>query len=393
MMNRYGSNPDQIHPFFKEKREWSKVKDRIVRDYVTCYLKTITHRGRPIIIVDAFAGPGRFGDGTDGSPLIICKAIESAASRGGVGTACLFADSHPAHRVALSKNLASYIKTQIADEPLADFSDAMSRALGLGSGSTLFFYLDPFGIKELRFDTVRQIYQRNKRQSTEVLINFSFRTFMRMSGNWDYNDSASDVAQKVKEGKIDTVNSVMGGDYWRDIVTDRRFSTTEREDAVMYEYRKRIGNFFDYAYSIPVKERDTSQETLPSDALAKYHLVFGTRNPRAVVYMNDVALNALTPYLKTFKDGLLFNMTPERYSPSTEDEVKNAIVREAAACPLTRPQIYERIIPKYFMQRLKKDYRAMIDSLVFSEGRLYPDRTRMKSTSRLNDAVPLSGRP
>ena len=134
----------------------------------------------------------------------------------------------------------------------------MSRALGLGSGSTLFFYLDPFGIKELRFDTVRQIYQRNKRQSTEVLINFSFRTFMRMSGNWDYNDSASDVAQKVKEGKIDTVNSVMGGDYWRDIVTDRRLSTTEREDAVMCEYRKRIGNFFDYAYSIPVKERDTS---------------------------------------------------------------------------------------------------------------------------------------
>ena len=71
MINRYGSKPEQIHPFFKEKREWSKVKDRIVRDYVTCYLKTITYRRRPIIIVDAFAGPGRFEDGADGSPLII----------------------------------------------------------------------------------------------------------------------------------------------------------------------------------------------------------------------------------------------------------------------------------------------------------------------------------
>ena len=145
--------------------------------------------------------------------------------------------------------------------------------------------------------------------------------------------------------------------------------------------------------SIPVKERDTSQGTLPNDALARYHLVFGTRSPRAVLYMNDVALNALTPYLDTFRDGLLFDMTPERYSPSSEDEVKNAIVREAAARPLTRPQIYERIIPKYFMQRLKKDYRAMIDSLVFSEGRLYPDRTRMKSKSQLNDEVALSVRP
>ncbi len=36
----YGARSDQIHPFFKEKREWSKVKDKIVKDYITCYLRT-----------------------------------------------------------------------------------------------------------------------------------------------------------------------------------------------------------------------------------------------------------------------------------------------------------------------------------------------------------------
>ena len=95
----YGTRVDEIHPFFREKREWSKVKDKILKDYITCYLRTIHRRGRPIIIVDAFSGPGRFGDGLEGSPLIICGAIDNAPKRG-VGVACLFSDSHPAHRDA-----------------------------------------------------------------------------------------------------------------------------------------------------------------------------------------------------------------------------------------------------------------------------------------------------
>ena len=96
----YGTRSDQIHEFFKAKREWSKVKDKIVGSYIACYLKTVQHRGRPIIIVDAFSGPGRFGDGSDGSPLIICKTIEKMP-KCGVGVACLFSDSHPTHRAAV----------------------------------------------------------------------------------------------------------------------------------------------------------------------------------------------------------------------------------------------------------------------------------------------------
>jgi hypothetical protein len=64
------------------------------------------------------------------------------------------------------------------------------------------------------------IYDRDTKHSTEALINFSFRTFMRMSGNWNYADSASQVSGKVKQGKIETLNRVMGGDYWLEIITD-----------------------------------------------------------------------------------------------------------------------------------------------------------------------------
>lgn len=384
----YSTRSDQIHPFFEKKREWSKVKDKIVKDYITCYLRTIHRRGRPIIIVDAFSGPGRFGDGLEGSPLIICGLIDNAPKRG-VGIACLFSDSHPAHREALEACMENYIKKGFAAKPLSDFSEALSRALEIEKGSTLFFYLDPYGIKDLDFETVKQIYERDSSQSTEVLINFNFKTFMRMSGNWSYSDSASEVARKVKEAKVETVNAVMGGDYWVDVVTDPKLNKIQREEVVVSKYMERVREFFDYTYSIPVKELDPTG-SIPADDLAKYHLIFGTRSPRAVVYMNDVAINALEPYFKQFKDGLLFDMTPERYEPCPIDEIKRTLIEVVNARPMKRPQIFEAVIPKYFMQRRQKEYRAVINELAFKEGRLFPDRRTMKRKTQLNDETLLS---
>ncbi len=388
----YGTRADAVHPFFREKREWSKVKDTILGAYVTCYLRTVHRRGRPIIIVDAFAGPGRFGDGSAGSPVIICEAIEKTRNRG-AGIGCLFSDSHPAHRVALEDCLTDHIKNGIAGKPLSDFSEALSCGLQGGKGSTLFFYLDPYGIKDLDFQTVRQIYERDPSQSTEVLINFNFKTFMRMSGNWFYSDSATEVAQKVKRAKAETVNSIMGGDYWLGIVTDPKLDKVERENVVVEAYVERVQQFFRYTYSIPVKELNESGAAIPVDELAKYHLIFGTRSPRAVVYMNDVALNALEPYFNQFKDGLLFDTTPERYAPCPIDEVKRAITEVVNARPMARPQIFEVVIPKYFMQRRQKEYRAVIDELTFKEGRLFPDRRTMKRKRQLNDKTLLSTKP
>jgi hypothetical protein len=253
--------------------------------------------------------------------------------------------------------------------------------------------VDPYGIRELEFDVVRQIYARDPRQSTEVLINFNFRTFMRMSGNWNYGDAPSDVSRRVKESKIETVNRVMGGDYWLGIVTDPKLHKIAREDAVVNGYLARVREFFTYAYAIPVKERREDEYEVPADELARYHLIFGTRSPRAVVYMNDVAIAALEPYLRQFKEGLLFDFTPERHQPIDRDHVKSAVVDAVSATPLRRPDIFEKVIPQFFMHHRSKDYRAIIDELTFKEGRLHPDRRTMKRAGQLNDDTLLSVQP
>ncbi|HZZ95266.1 MAG TPA: three-Cys-motif partner protein TcmP [Usitatibacter sp.] len=391
MEYQYGNRSGEVDEFFRQKRAWSNVKDKIVGDYVSCYLKTVPNLRKPILIIDGFSGPGRFGDGTDGSPIIFCSAIEQI-TLGRAVTSCLFADANPTHRLALSENLAPYIAAGIAESPFDDWKSALTRALEVGAASTMFFYLDPYGIKELEFDAVRQIYERDTRRSTEVLINFNFRTFMRMSGNWNYADGANEISEKVKASKVETVNRVMGGDYWIPIVTDRGLNKLEREDAVINAYLERVKKYFPFGYSIPVKERRPEDAGVPDDDLARYHLIFATRSSRAVQYMNDIALNALEPYLKQFSDGLLFDMTPDRYKPVDRNSVKAAIVECVREHARKRPEIYEVIIPQFFMQYRKKEYRAMIDELI-KEHRLLPIASTLNARKQVNDHTVFSVTP
>lgn len=388
----YGNRSDQVHPFFRTKKEWSKVKDRIVGSYVACYLKTVQYRGTPILIIDAFAGPGKFGDDTDGSPLLISQAAMKAPNMG-VRIGCLFADAHPAHREVLKSHLGEYVKAGITEAPLASFSDALSRALEIGKGSTLFFYLDPYGIKDLEFEMVKQIYERKRTQSTEVLINFSFKTFMRMSGNWKYGESPQSVEEKIKQAKVDVLNAVMGGDYWVKIITNPALDKIQRENAVVDAYMSRIREYFEYTYSIPVKEVDEDSPGVPVDDLAKYHLVFGTRSRRAVVYMNDVANLALEPYFNQFKDGLLFAMTPDRYAPVSVNKIKGAIIAALSGKPMKRPEICEAIIPDFFLQYRSKDYKKFMTELVFKDGKLFANPTTLRVKGKLNDETLLSTTP
>ena len=67
--------------FFEKKREWSILKDRILDEYLTPYMAKILRTGSPTRLVDCFAGKGKFGDGSDGSPLIMAKHIAEELTR------------------------------------------------------------------------------------------------------------------------------------------------------------------------------------------------------------------------------------------------------------------------------------------------------------------------
>ncbi len=72
--------------FFDEAREQSLVKATIVSKYFWAWAKVIIptakRAGSKIAYIDLFAGPGRYKDGTESTPLLILeKAIEDKDMR------------------------------------------------------------------------------------------------------------------------------------------------------------------------------------------------------------------------------------------------------------------------------------------------------------------------
>jgi hypothetical protein len=184
------------------------------------------------------------------------------------------------------------------------------------------------------------------------------------------------------------------------VIFNAHLSNIAREDALIATYLDRIRKICPYAYSVPVKEPREEAPGLPEDELAHYHLIFATRSPRAVVYMNDTGLSALQPFFDQFKEGFsgnnsqsrLFDVTPERHRRVSAEVAMEAIVEAAREKPITRVDIYEKVIPKFFMQHKKKVYRAWVDELRMA-GRLNIDPTVRLNRNQINDKVRLWAKP
>src|SRR6187551_3735911 len=85
------------HEFFRAKRPWSRYKDSILNHYLDPYIPKVATLRKPILIVDCFAGCGRFGDGEPGSPLIIAPLIKKWRDNKGIQITGEFIEAVPSN--------------------------------------------------------------------------------------------------------------------------------------------------------------------------------------------------------------------------------------------------------------------------------------------------------
>ena len=106
--------------FFERKKSWSLAKDKILSWYLVPYLSKVKSLKKHIVIVDGFAGTGKYEDGSEGSPLIICRTIENLKSKGVSATAVLI-DHDKICYGELKKNIKEFETKKIALPFLGDF--------------------------------------------------------------------------------------------------------------------------------------------------------------------------------------------------------------------------------------------------------------------------------
>lgn len=310
------SQLDNVLDFFREKRPWSKYKDLILDYYLEPYLQKVKILRKPILVVDCFAGPGKFDDDQFGSPLIIAEKLQELYKSGYKVTA-LFIEADQELYVRLRKNTHNLnfpIETRFGN-----FSEFVNEISNLARDHSVFVYLDPFKPSHLLFDQMRSVYEQLQAgQSIEVLINFMSWGFLR--GVWgSASHMISSGKLKPENPQVLRFNQIAGGTYWQKIAFDDSLSQTDRTDKLADGYASNLHRWFKYVLTYPI--RDKYETSYP-----KYHLVFGSRSHHAVDLMNRAMVKARREFIKDgFIKGFLFPNQPDKEVIKPE-EIKKIVI-------------------------------------------------------------------
>lgn len=363
--------PTKAEDFFDTKRPWSKIKDRILGAYLVPYLTKLSTKPRKIVLIDGFAGPGLFEDGTEGSPIIMCRAIQNIAPN---KARAILINADKNHHAALSDNLKSLNLLQYAELHMGDCNVLLPQIASTLGDKTVFLYLDPYGLN-CNFATIDHFLNR-KNSSTEIMIHLPTATIHRFAGREAIQKGTLDENTKVERHA--KLTEVMGGDYWSPIMLEERMSTKVREDSLVKKYCDRLAQngYLTFTGACPIQEKYSSG--------TKYHLVFASGHREAREILNDVMLKSFKDYMhETEVQNTLF--ADQKWQDwRSLDELKSIIVKFVEKYPKkTRQDIWDYILKDHFMRFLSSEYKAAAKELL-RKGEIVSNTPR-RSLSVLND--------
>lgn len=370
--------------FFNKKRHWSKRKDRILECYLPPYLSKIATQGHPILIVDAFAGPGKFGDGEPGSPLIICRCVQEALSKGlSVPATVLCIDDDKELFLELKRLISQF---SFVEASHGKFSNHIRKIQEKAKDHSVFLYVDPWTVEGLEWDKMDQIFQHLKisHMSIEILMNFNAESFVRRGlaalklaipeSDPEIEDTEEIDAPLGTPPSIERLNRVVGGDWWKNII-DSSLNFSEKIQNVTNGVYERLKERFNEVCQHAVK-------ALPHHVVPKYYLIFGSRHPDALKLINNEMVKSLQTLadLAKPKDPTLFEMRSIELVPDIEK--LPSIILKYTSQPTERGLVILSIIREYFCQFSIKQIRGCIEGML-REGKLESETGKIK----INDKV------
>lgn len=352
--------------FFDKKRPWSKRKDSILECYLPPYLAKIATQKTPVLIVDAFAGPGKFGDGELGSPLIICQCIQKVLSKGlSVSVSAICIESDEELFSELSKSIEPF---SFATAKYGKFGDYIKEIERKAKDHSVFLYVDPWTVEGLdwyRMDSVFQHLTISK-MSIEILLNFNAPSFVRRGlaalklvvpeSDPEIEDTEEIDVPIVTPPSIDRLNTVVGGDWWQNILKSSA-SFPDKVKRVTNGVYERLSERFREVCQHAIK-------ALPHHTVPKYFLIFGSRHPDALILMNDQMVKSRKTLAKLAKpkDPTLFEMRPTDLVPDIETLPE--VILKYASQSTERGIVILNVIRECFGQFSRKEIRGCIEQML-----------------------------
>jgi three-Cys-motif partner protein len=171
--------------FFEECQEQSQVKSRIVEKYFRAWAKVVSPHARDnrIAYIDLFAGPGRYQDGTDSTPLRILRAaIDDRQMRDGLVT--MFNDGDANNSRSLESAIAALPGIEgLRHRPVVhnhDVGDSIVKEFERMKLVPSVIFVDPWGYKGLSLRLVNAVL---KDWACECIFFFNYNRINAGLGN------------------------------------------------------------------------------------------------------------------------------------------------------------------------------------------------------------------
>lgn len=373
--------------FFDTKRDWSKYKDFVLGYYLEPYVPKVNTLGKPILVVDCFAGRGEFRDGQPGSPLIIAETIKKWRDKG-VPIQSIFIEAHPdnhAYLHGLMENCREY-----ADVRLGSFDDHLSEIAQQARQNTVFLYVDPYNVRGLTFERMKAVYDQIHMSSVEVLLNFNAAAFMRwaLAALQRHNDIPDETADEPLDQfedalgepvELATLDAIAGGAYWRSIALDPALTFPQKLDHLTAKYMDRMRSSFTYVARCEIKAKYDHR-------VPKYYLIYATRHGDGLELINDAMCKARLEFLgREFRKDCLFDLTPEAELSDLGELKRDLLAVMGKEGGLSRKDLRLKGLIDHFGRFECKDYNRAISELL-KAGKL----SSSSGKSRINDHEVLS---
>lgn len=360
--------------FFDVKREWSKRKDLVLGHYLTPYLSKIARVKRPVLIVDGFAGRGKFRDGNPGSPLLIAEVVREVRQTS-PGTA--FSILCVERSDEIIDDLRGFVGNE-ATVVHGRFQDQISEVAARAKNESVFLYLDPYTSTGLHLADLERVFAALRNgMSVEVLMNFNGAAIARhgasVLGVTVEPEVDKDLANESV--KTESIDAVLGGSWWQAIIrADVAFA--DKVARITDGYCRRLSEFFAEVLVHTVFEKSTH-------ALPKYTLVFGSRHEDSLELMNDAMAKsrAMLADKEMPSEPTLFETRSESLVPDVS-RLPETVLQIIGTRRMSRKSLMNAIVRDHLGKYLWKDIRGAIQSLL-ETGRLLSETGKF----RINDTV------
>lgn len=254
------------------------AKIEILKGYLKAWLRILgkTQRGQTILYVDGFAGPGRYRNHSEGSPLAALRVADNALHELGEEFIArsfhgAFIESNRDRFAVLAETIAPFEGKQSLGitKMCCEFADGIERlqkevpAPFRGEGP-LFVFADPFGGTGIPFSTFATCM---KGETAELLINLDADGIGRI------------FSAESNNNRDEQLTELFGNECWKESLTGKG-DLKRLSVQILDLYKKRLRSLPNVKFVWSFAMRGSK------DAL-NYHLVFATKHPLGMEKMKE----------------------------------------------------------------------------------------------------------